>query len=117
MTEGPDASARGDHAFTFEAQETAEAPPNADVEEVCNDLDALALAPKELASPKGLQEGYRASARALSQTARSRLADRVVSAACANLPRVRKYSVATMTNPPSRPRPPPPRQHESRHAG
>jgi len=39
--------------LTFEAQETT-AAPNADVEEVCNYLDALALARKELASPKGL---------------------------------------------------------------
>lgn len=40
--------------LTFEAQPAAEARPNADVEEVCNYLDALALARKELASPKGL---------------------------------------------------------------
>ncbi len=40
--------------LTFEAQEATDAPPNADVEEVCNYLDALTLARKELASPKGL---------------------------------------------------------------
>ncbi len=40
--------------LTFEAQQAAEARPNADVEEVCNYLDALTLARKELASPKGL---------------------------------------------------------------
>jgi Fic family protein len=40
--------------LTFEAQEPTAAPPNADVEEVCNYLDALALARKELAAPKGL---------------------------------------------------------------
>jgi Fic family protein len=40
--------------LTFEAQEPADATPNADVEEVCNYLDALAIARKELASPKGL---------------------------------------------------------------
>jgi Fic family protein len=43
--------------LTFEAQEeTTEqtAPPNADVEEVCNYLDALAYARAQLADPKGL---------------------------------------------------------------
>ena len=40
--------------LTFEAQDAGEAAPNADVEEVCNYLDALTLARKELASPKGL---------------------------------------------------------------
>src|SRR5271154_3334093 len=40
--------------LTFEAQEPAEAAPNADVEEVCSYLDALTIARKELASPKGL---------------------------------------------------------------
>ncbi len=40
--------------LAFEAQETTEAPPSADIEEVCNYLDALALARKNLASPKGL---------------------------------------------------------------
>src|SRR5437762_12208890 len=40
--------------LTFEAQEPAAALPNAGVEEVCNYLDALTLARKELASPKGL---------------------------------------------------------------
>ncbi len=40
--------------LTFEAQGAVETPPNADVEEVCNYLDALTLARKELASPKGL---------------------------------------------------------------
>jgi Fic family protein len=40
--------------LTFEAQPETEAPPNADVEEVCNYLDALALARRELGSPKGL---------------------------------------------------------------
>lgn len=42
--------------LTFEAQEGAEqsAAPNADVEEVCNYLDALAYARAQLADPKGL---------------------------------------------------------------
>jgi len=40
--------------LTFEAQPETRAPPSADVEEVCNYLDALTLARKELASPKGL---------------------------------------------------------------
>ena len=42
--------------LTFEAQEGAEqgAPPNADVEEVCNYLDALAYARAQLADPNGL---------------------------------------------------------------
>ncbi|MGH7440056.1 MAG: Fic family protein [Polyangiaceae bacterium] len=40
--------------LTFEAQESTEAPPNADVEQVCNYLAALTVARKEVASPKGL---------------------------------------------------------------
>jgi Fic family protein len=42
--------------LTFEAQEGAEqsTAPNADVEEVCNYLDALAYARAQLADPKGL---------------------------------------------------------------
>ncbi|GAC1544212.1 MAG: Fic family protein [Polyangiales bacterium] len=40
--------------LTFEAQAAGDASPNADVEEVCNHLDALTLARKELASPRGL---------------------------------------------------------------
>ena len=42
--------------LTFEAQEGVEqsAAPNADVEEVCNYLDALAYARAQLADPKGL---------------------------------------------------------------
>jgi len=42
--------------LTFEAQEGAEqsAVPNADVEEVCNYLDALAYSRAQLADPKGL---------------------------------------------------------------
>jgi Fic family protein len=42
--------------LTFEAQEGTEssAPPNADVEEVCNYLDALAYSRAQLADPKGL---------------------------------------------------------------
>ncbi len=42
--------------LTFEAQEGAErsAPPNADVEEVCNYLDALAYARAQLSDPRGL---------------------------------------------------------------
>ena len=42
--------------LTFEAQEGAEpsAPPNADVEEICNYLDALTFARAQLADPKGL---------------------------------------------------------------
>jgi Fic family protein len=42
--------------LTFEAQEGAEssAPPNADVEEVCNYLDALVYSRAQLADPKGL---------------------------------------------------------------
>jgi Fic family protein len=42
--------------LTFEAQEGAEqnATPNADVEEVCNYLDALAFARTQLADPNGL---------------------------------------------------------------
>jgi Fic family protein len=39
--------------LTFEAQEES-APPGADVEEICNYLDALAYARAELAKPKGL---------------------------------------------------------------
>jgi Fic family protein len=42
--------------LTFEAEEGAEqsAPPNADVEEVCNYLDALTYSRAQLADPKGL---------------------------------------------------------------
>ena len=42
--------------LTFEAQDDAEqsAPPNADVEEVCNYLDALAYSRAQLADPEGL---------------------------------------------------------------
>jgi Fic family protein len=42
--------------LTFEAEAGAEqpAPPNADVEEVCNYLDALAYSRAQLADPKGL---------------------------------------------------------------
>jgi Fic family protein len=42
--------------LTFEAQVGAEqsAPPNADVEEICNYLDALAYSRAQLADPKGL---------------------------------------------------------------
>jgi Fic family protein len=42
--------------FTFEAQDGADksATPNADVEEVCNYLDALAYSRSQLADPKGL---------------------------------------------------------------
>lgn len=42
--------------LTFGAQDGAEqsAAPNADVEEVCNYLDALAYARAQLADPKGL---------------------------------------------------------------
>ena len=42
--------------LTFEAQDGAEpsAAPNADVEEVCNYLDALAYSRAKLADPKGL---------------------------------------------------------------
>jgi Fic family protein len=42
--------------LTFEAQEGAKpsAPPNADVEEICNYLDALTFARAQLAAPKGL---------------------------------------------------------------
>jgi Fic family protein len=42
--------------LTFDAQEGAErsAPPNADVEEVCNYLDALTYSRARLADPKGL---------------------------------------------------------------
>jgi Fic family protein len=41
--------------LAFEAQETTEAtPPSADVEEVCNYLDALAFARAELEDPRGL---------------------------------------------------------------
>lgn len=42
--------------LTFEAEDGAEqgAPPNADVEEVCNYLDALAYSRAQLADPKGL---------------------------------------------------------------
>ncbi len=42
--------------LTFEAQEGGEqsAPPNADVEEVCNYLDALTYSRAQLADPKGL---------------------------------------------------------------
>jgi cell filamentation protein, protein adenylyltransferase len=42
--------------LSFEAQDGAEssAPPNADVEEVCNYLDALVYSRAELADPKGL---------------------------------------------------------------
>jgi Fic family protein len=41
--------------LTFEAQGSAEqsAPPNADVEEVCNYLEALTYARAQLADPKG----------------------------------------------------------------
>lgn len=45
--------------LTFEAQPETKVPPNADVEEVCNYLDALTLARKELASPKGLPMSMR----------------------------------------------------------
>src|SRR6266404_1276442 len=38
--------------LTFEAEESA--PPNADVEEVCNYLDALTYARNQLGDPKGL---------------------------------------------------------------
>jgi Fic/DOC family N-terminal len=38
--------------LTFEAE--GRAPPNADVEEVCNYLDALAYARGQLRDPKGL---------------------------------------------------------------
>jgi len=42
--------------LTFEAQEGADSrvPPNADVEEVCNYLDALIYSRAQLADPKGL---------------------------------------------------------------
>ncbi|MBI5536466.1 MAG: Fic family protein [Deltaproteobacteria bacterium] len=54
--------------LTFEAQESAEpsTPPTADVEEVCNYLDALAYSRAQLADPKGLP----LSMRLLSQTHR-----------------------------------------------
>src|SRR6188768_864678 len=47
--------------LTFEAQEGAERSPapNADVEEVCNYLDALAYARAQLADPKGLSLSMR----------------------------------------------------------
>lgn len=47
--------------LTFEAQEDAESsgPANADVEEVCNYLDALAYARAQLAEPKGLPPSMR----------------------------------------------------------
>jgi Fic family protein len=40
--------------LTFEAQEDPSTPPNADVEEVCNYLDALTYTRTQLADPKGL---------------------------------------------------------------
>jgi len=40
--------------LTFEAEEASSALPNADVEEVCNYLDALAFAREQLADPNGL---------------------------------------------------------------
>lgn len=43
--------------LTFEAQQETSvqsAPPNADVEEVCNYLDALTYAREQLADPQGL---------------------------------------------------------------
>ena len=42
--------------LTFEAQEGAEpsAPPNANVEDVCTDLDALTYSRAQLADPSGL---------------------------------------------------------------
>ncbi len=49
--------------LTFEVQADAgpKAPPNADVEEVCNCLDALAFARAELADPRGLPLSMRLS--------------------------------------------------------
>lgn len=54
--------------LTYEAQEGADqvTPPNADVEEVCNYLDALTFTRAELANPKGLP----LSMRLLSETHR-----------------------------------------------
>ncbi len=40
--------------LTFEAQETPAAPPSADIEEICNYLDALTFARGQLADPRGL---------------------------------------------------------------